>query len=399
MRGKATRGKGEGAIFQRANGLWVARIELPPKPDGTRRRKEITARTKDLLQAKLAEPRRQFYLQGDLPSSTQTVDEWMTYWLDRIAAKRSRPNTLAGYRSVSKQITAAIGRIRLDKLKPFHVRRVHDHILNAGGSSTYALNAHAVLRKALTDAMREGIISQNVATLTDPPRKAVVPQDALTVQEAIAVLARAIPELDGATAVYNPAPARWAAYLLTGMRRGELLGLEWDRVTDVIDLSWQLQRITDMSTAPADYEYRPLKSTMYWTRPKSNAGWRIIPLVEPLRTILEKHRERSEPNAYGLVFTIGGEPIDPDGETDAWPAWLAASGITDTRVKLHGLRHTTVDLLYEAGVPEDVISEIVGHSVRTVTRGYKSRGNLTRRVEGMRQLSAFVGYEPGADRL
>ncbi|AAT89851.1 integrase [Leifsonia xyli subsp. xyli str. CTCB07] len=64
--------------------------------------------------------------------------------------------------------------------------------------------------------------------------------------------------------------------------------------------------------------------------------------------------------------------------------------MTDKHVRLHDLRHTTIDLLYEAGVPEDVIMEIAGQSTRSVTRGYKSRGNQKRLTEGMLQLSALI---------
>jgi integrase len=63
-------------------------------------------------------------------------------------------------------------------------------------------------------------------------------------------------------------------------------------------------------------------------------------------------------------------------------------------VKLHGARHTTVDLLYEAGVPEAVIAEIVGHSTRAVTRGYKSKGNTKQLTDAMQRMSALLATPP-----
>lgn len=399
------RTRGDGAIFQRANGLWVGRVELPSGPEG-RRRKEVTATTLDRLQAKLAQIREQYYIHGDLPTGSHTVDQWMTYWLNNIAQGRVRPNTLAGYRSVSKQIVEAIGTVRLNKLQPAHVRRMHDHV-KAKNSSTYALNAHRVLSRALKDAQAEGIIHRNPAAVIDAPRKSRTNLHALTVDEAIEVIQRAKPELEGKTTTYDPEPIHWAMYLLTGARRGEVIGLEWDRVTSYIekdretgkevvlwqmDLSWQLQRITDITTAPDDYEYRHIRGSQYWTRPKTAAGTRMIPLVQPLLGILMGHRKRAGDNAYGLVFVNDdGLPIDPDTETDHW--MRTAATVTDKRVRLHDLRHTTVDLLLEAGVPEDVVMEIVGHAERAVTRGYKSKTKLTRRAEAMRALSASLGFD------
>lgn len=300
---------------------------------------------------------------------------------------------------IGSHVIPAIGRVRLERLQPADVRRVHERILNTPKdaknpdkgflSSTYALNAHRVLAKALHDAEREGKIGRNPARLTDAPRKALPTLNALSVSEAIHVISRVVPAFDAD--VYDPEPARWATYLLTGARRGEVLGIETDRIGDVLDLSWQLQRITDISSAPSDYEYREIANGMYWTRPKSRAGWRIIPLVDPLRTILETHLGRSEANPHGLLFAgAEGLPIDPDTETKRWPRALAEMNVTDKHVRLHDLRHTTIDLLYEAGVPEDVIMEIAGQSTRSVTRGYKSRGNQKRLTEAMLQLSALI---------
>jgi integrase len=248
-----------------------------------------------------------------------------------------------------------------------------------------------VLATALKDAERDGLIPRNPATLMDAPRKSRTTLEALDLDEAKAVLGLVFKAFSE-TGDYRPEAARWATYLLTGARRGEILGLEIDRVTETLELSWQLTRITDISTVPSDYEYRHITNGMYWTRPKSNAGWRVIPLVEPLKSILETHIALSEPNRWGLVFTNKGMPIDPDTETDWWADALAASGITSKKVRLHDLRHSTIDLLYAAGVPEDLIMEIVGHSTRGVTRGYKSRANLERREAAMQQLSTLLGY-------
>ena len=397
--GMTGRGKGEGAIYKDARGLWTASVELPSY-DGRRRRKVIRSKDKRVVVTKLAEFRKELQNRGDLPTASMTVEAWLTYWFENIAIKRVRPNTAAGYRSVIwSHIIPAIGRVRLEYLQPSDVRRVHERILSTPKdarnpdkgflSSTYALNAHRVLAKALYDAEREGKIGRNPARLTDAPRKAVPSLNALTVSEAIQVIGRVVPAFDAE--VYDPEPARWATYLLTGARRGEVLGIEVERIGEVLDLSWQLQRITDISSAPSDYEYRELVNGIYWTRPKSRAGWRIIPLVDPLRTILETHLSHTNPNPYGLLFAgVDGLPIDPDTESKRWPRALASMNVTDKHVRLHDLRHTTIDLLYEAGVPEDVIMEIAGQSTRSVTRGYKSRGNQKRLTEAMLQLSALI---------
>lgn len=388
------RGKGEGSIYKRSDGLWCTSIELPAGVDGKRRRKVVCRKDKAAVVKVLRDGQAQLAKHGDLATSTTTVEKWMTYWLDNIAAPRLRPKTVAGHRTVTTgYINPILGKKRLDKLTAQDVRRMHttmqetpkDPTLRGRAdlppdtemlSSTYTLLAHNVLSGALKAAQRENKISVNPCELVDRPRKRVMEQKALDVPQAIQLLGHLAGRQDGAL---------WATYVLTGARRGEILGLETDRVTDHLDLSWQLQRITDISNAPADWEYRPLGGTLYLSRPKSRAGWRIIPLVEPLRSILALHMQ----GTTGLVFTDRGGPWDPDRATKTWKTVLADAGLP-TDVVLHGSRHTTVDLLYEAGVPEQVIMEIVGHTNRAVTRGYKSRGNRPQLEAAMKKMSELL---------
>lgn len=384
------RGKGEGSVYLRSDGLWCAAVELPPK-DGKRRKKIVTSKSKAEVLKKMAAVKKELERSGDLPTASQTLESWLTYWLDKVAAKRVRPTTLYTYRrQLETQVIPVLGKVRLDKLTQAHIRRLHDVMADAGLSSTYALTTHRLLSKALTDAVRDGRVGRNVAALVDAPRLGRSDAEALSVDEAITVLdyARTALESD----VYDPAPVLWATYLLTGIRRSELLALEWDRVTDEIDLSWQLQRIKDMSP---NFEHRHLTGKLYLTRPKSRSGWRIIPLVDPLKSMLEAHRRRSTSNPYGLVFArADGQPIEPSRASAAWKSWYTDVGLTGKHVPLHYLRHTAVDLLYAAGVDDDLKTELVGHSNRSMTQAYKTKGNRPRLTDAMERFSALLGRQP-----
>lgn len=389
------RGKGEGSVFKDTKtGLWTAIVELPPR-DGNRRRKTIRRKLKKDLLEELADLKSELKKRGDLPTKGQTVEQWFSYWLREIAAKEVRPKTLDGYRASVGHIVTAIGNVKLESLSAAHMRRVHDHITQLPKnpdrpelgtlSSTTALLAHRVMSASLKIAMREGRIGRNPAELVNAPRKAVAPQEALDVDEAIQVLAHVAEDTEMG--------ARWATALLTGARRGEVIGMELDRVAGELDLSWQLQRLkltqTGKPDVPADFEYRHLAGGLYLTRPKSNAGWRIIPLVDPLKSILDRHIEQMPPNEWGLLFTHHGRPIDPDQDSARWKLVLAGTGI-QRDVVLHGLRHTAVDLLLAAGVPEDLVMEIVGHSSRAQMYAYRTRGTVhrARLVTALEQFSA-----------
>jgi len=370
----------------------VGRIELPPDAAGIRRRKEFTSKSKATVIRKLGELRKQLEKQGDIPSDNLTVEAWLTYWLREVAVKTRRPKTVEAYRSIiTRQIIPRIGNVRLTKVTGQHIRSVFIAMSTAEkpASSTYQRNTHSVLSAAFRDAEREGRIPRNPVELVDAPRKGRTELEPLTAAEAVKVIA---------TYKTNPDAYLWAVFLLTGARRGEVAGLEWDRVNETLDLSWQLQRIKRGAPLPADFESRHIEGGLYWTRPKSRAGWRVVPLVDPLRAIIAQWRAEAPPNPWGLVFTrtytdrAGVEhviPLDPDYVSGAFDATLTQLGI-DKNTRVHDLRHTTVDLLYAAGVPEDVISAIVGHSTVTMTRSYQSR-DLARVEAGMRSLSASLG--------
>ena len=375
---------------------WEVIIELPPH-GSTRRRKFIRSKDKAKVLDLADDARKLLKENGDLPSADQTVAQWFTYWLNSLASKEVRPKTLAGYRSVvNNHIIPAIGTVRLSKLTPAHVRRVEDAILKTPKdrkrpelgylSSTYALNAHRVMSSSFTIAEREGRISRNPAKLSAAPRKAIVNLEVLTLEEAIHIVEVMARE------EHSDLGARWVTSLLTGARRGEVIGLTRDRVTDVLDFSWQLQRLALTETpgkpdAPVGFEYQHLVGGLYLTRPKSRAGTRVVPLVEPLKSILERYIEQTPANAYGLVFAPDGYPVDPDQDSAAWQSVLDAAKIKK-HIRLHDARHGFVDMIYAAGVSEDLIVEIVGHSTRAMSRSYKSPASLTRRTEAMKALSA-----------
>lgn len=388
------RGKGEGSIHKNTNGLWEVKIELPRGIDGKRRRKVVRRKNKADAITELRKLKAELAKTGNLSTSSVTLEDWSEHWLTE-RAKKLAPNTITGYRTAFVEyINPLLGKKRLDKLTPQDVKYMHDVLYETPKdkkfrvlsdppedaellSSTYILLIHNSLSLALKMALREGRVTTNVCELVDRPGVRVTTEKALTLDEAIKLLMYISTHKDG---------AMWATFLFIGARRGEVTGLEVDRVTEILDLSWQIQRIKDIKSAPVSYEYRHLEGKLYLVRPKSKAGWRTPPLVEPLATIIRRHiGDRTE----GLVFLRDGRPWDPADTSKEWKKLLSDAGLPDD-VTLHGSRRTVIDLLYELEVPEPVIMEIVGHSSRAVTRSYRSKGNQKIVREALEKMSALV---------
>src|SRR5690625_1459167 len=373
------RDAGAGSVFQRKDGKWVATIELGWER-GKRRRKSIVRREKADVVAELRRVRAQLDSGGTVAVNIPTVERYLAEWLDTVAADRLKPVTLHSYRSeVDLHIVPFIGRIRLDKLTPRHIVDMHRKLREmppatgrAKPGETLAessvLKAHAVLSRALTDAVKIfRYISDNPAQSVDRPGSTgKAERRELTVDEALKVL-KAVTD--------DPLGSRWAAALMLGARQGELLGLEWDRVDldgGVIDLSWQLQSIPYRTidgekrlAFPPGLEHRQLYGALHLTRPKSNRP-RVIPIPAYLLAWLRRRRDETD---HDLVWSRpGGLPLSPRADHDAWKDVLSRSGVES--VPLHSARHTTASLLLALGVPEPVIMQILGHSVVATTRRY-----------------------------
>jgi integrase len=399
------RQKGTGSLHKRrSDGLWIGSVSGYGL-DGRRKRRTVSSKDRATAQRKLTALVAQVNDQGGLPARGLTVETWLTTWLDTIAAKRVRPRTLATYRGYARtHLIPALGRHRLDRLQPQHVRAMTDGMVKAGASSTTALQAHAILTKALTDAVREGHITRNVAQLVDRPRKEASDRGALTPEQAVTLLRSVDKTAMG---------ARWAAALFLGARQGEVLGLEWDRVNldaGTVDLSWQLQRLpwrhgcrndSNISShrpascpkreldVPRGFELRPITGALALTRPKSRAGQRVIPLPPPMLAALTWHRANTQ--GTGLVWTrANGDPIDPKADNAEWHAALERAGLPS--VPLHAARHSCATLLLRAGVDQRVIASLMGHSNVTTTSGYL-HADLTLQRDAMGRLGTMLAID------
>lgn len=368
-----------------------------PAKDGTRQRRVYRFKDREAAISRLRKHEQSLGgtdLLGPRSYATgsgTTVGEWFDYWLAECVYPQLRPRTADGYRSsVNTRIVPALGAgTPLAAVRSSDIRRMH-RAIREECSPTTVRNVHTICARAFDVAVREEEIARNPVRLVEQPRPARPRLDVPSTDEVLHLIEAFKTRPDG---------LKWMTYLLTGARRGEVVGLEVDRVGSHLDISWQLQTLrrgaTGLPIAPPDFEYRHLYGGFYLTRPKSKAGWRFVPLISPLRELMEHHLATMEPNDWGLVFTTKGRPIDPNMETRAWPHVQRELLGADRHVRLHDLRHAAVDLLYASDIPEELIVELVGHSTRAMTRSYKSPANLDRLSRAMRKVEGTIGARRG----
>lgn len=401
----ARRQQGEGSLYRRADGLWVGAVVLGYKPDGTPRRKTVSSKEYKTAQRKLTDLKAEAVRTGGaIPTASMTVEKWCAQWL---ANSRVKPGTMLVNRTTVRQyIVPAIGKRRLDRLTPQHIYELHHHVEDRGLAPSTLLRVHRSIVKILKDAMREGLVTRNVADLVDAPSKGVTDQTVLSAEQAKTLLR---------SRTDDRLMTRWAAALLLGARQGEVLGMTWDRVDlerGILDLSWQLQRLPyrhgcrggcgvnrpgscpqrELDVRPG-FEYRRLEGGLCLTRPKSTKSTRLIPLPAPFVGLLLVHRtaQAGEANPHRLVFTRpNGRPLDPSLDNAAWHDALEVAGLPS--IKLHAARHSTATLLMELKVPDKVIGAILGHSTVAVTQAYQ-HVDLALARDAMDRLGVMLALE------
>lgn len=366
-------------------GRWMATVDDGFTATGGRRRVTVTGKTKKAVQQKLRDKRVELDRDGRAARRTVTLAKWAESWLVAIQP-HVRPSAYETDKAAVKWIVPTIGHVHLADLTPGHVRALRAAIVADGKSTSTALRYHGSLIRMLKAAALEGYKVPPNALLTEAPKKAVHDRQALPLDDTLAILDYITKRLDGQPLM--PDSSRWSLAFLQGIRQGEALGLTWEQVGDEsLTISWQAKSLryrdrTDPSkgfVVPDGYESRPLIGATHLVRPKSRAGWRVIPLVPWARTALDDWRDAAPDNPHGLLWPgrttkAGVWPRNPASDREQFEAIQEAVGVAHPSGRpylVHEIRNTTATLLMELKVPESVRIAIMGHSSITTTHGYE----------------------------
>lgn len=338
-----------GSITKRGTS-WTAVVDLPPDPTtGKRRQKRVTARTRKDVELEVAKLIGKAQT-GFTDAGKITVRDYLDDWLESVGPSL-RPSTARRYRDVVRlHIASQIGNLRLGRLSPGDVQRLYTNRLAAGLSSTSVHHIHAILHRALDQAVKLGLLTRNVTDAVDPPRRQNPEMQVWSVSEASRVLAAA----EG-----DELEALWRLAITTGMRRGEILGLRWS------DIDFAAGTLAVRRTLS-----RGSTSRLEVGEPKTTAGRRRVALPASTVASLRRHQTRQKSlwlaigQGYGdreLVFaTVNGTPIHPNTLARAYDKLIARAGVP--RIRFHDLRHTSATILLASGEHPKVVQERLGHA-------------------------------------
>lgn len=362
MAGK--RMNGEGSIYQRkADGRWFGSVVVADE-DGNPKRKTVSAKTKDAARVKLKEVLREIELleaEGlPRPDTTVTVAQLLERWHKMIVATR-RETTSINYRfMIDGHIVPFVlpsgrklGSKKVASLTFDDVDALLDAKRDAGLAPSTRRLIRSMLVQALNQAVKWRIVRQNEAAMSTP-----VPIMRREGRTMTATQARRFMK----AAKDLPLGSLFMLMLMTGVRRGEALGLRWEDVdfkAGVISIRQQLQRIDGQLKAT---DVKTEKSRRSINLPKS-----MVEELKVLKSNQGKARLGSELwQDTGYVFTTSiGSPFDPRNVAERFQTACTRAGIGKWHP--HELRHTAASLMLAEGVPLQVVSSILGHASIRIT--------------------------------
>lgn len=292
-------------------------------------------------------------------TNKMTVSAWFREWLDVFCANKVKPLTLQSYESVIKNhITPAVGAMKLQAVKGTHIQKIYNTMTAAGLSGKTVKNVSAVLHKAFSVALKQGLITSNPCEGAELP-KAGRHEIAPLADEEILRFLEAI----------NGSPMRnaYALCLFAGLREGECMGLSWKQV------DFQRGRIT----VSQQLQKEKIKGGRYYIEPTTKSGKpRTIeppPIAfEYLRA--EKVKQAENRLAAGAAWSNPDDLVftDESGRHYAVSTFykrfkqIAASvGRPDARP--HDLRHTAATVAIASGADVKSVQTLLGHATASFT--------------------------------
>ena len=295
--------------------------------------------------------------------------EYCDYVINLKAERGLKHSTEVRYKELTKRIYPVVGHMKLIDIRADHLNKLYsdlgkDGVSKRGGklSAKTILEHHRLIHTVMTTAVKEGLIPYNPAdrcTLPKVEKKEIEcfqPEEVTKIRDAL-----------------ETEPLKWKVLthmlLITGCRRGEILGLKWEKV------DFEKSRIYICNNVL----YTPERG-IYEDTPKTAQSFRYITLPKETIELLREYknwqiREMFRLGEYyqrkGFVFSQGnGDPMHPDSVTDWCKKFSKRHNLP--HVNPHRFRHTSASLLYYGGMDSVSISKRLGHAQVSTTQNIYS---------------------------
>ena len=342
---------GDGTVRQRKDGRWEGRIVIGYDDNGYPKTKNVLAKTKKECVEKLQKLKAECGgLKPERVRPEMSFGDWLTYWYENHSKPKIRPTTQETYESrIRLHIIPEIGGIPLNKLTQNDLQQFYGRLKQSGRkrftdkygeglSDRMVRMCHATCRSALEKAVQDGLIRVNPAIGCKLPPKKAREMQVLTREELQRFLIQA---------KFEDYYEVFLLDLATGLRRGELMALQWDDLnfkTGVLNVNKQV------------YDMR---GQLQISTPKTKNSVRKIVLPPAVVAVLREYKETVDSRWMFPSPVKEDRPITPGVVRKRLQFILEHAGCK--HVRFHDLRHTFATLALQNGMDVKTLSAMLGH--------------------------------------
>jgi integrase len=362
------RSPGDGSVYQLKNGKWVAVLDLGIGVNGKRNRSTKTTVSK-VLAAKALREMQVKHRQNDLLSNQRkTFAQVASQWIQFGISEKVRQSTANGYIDIyDRYIKPFLGHRSITEIDVNEIDAWLVHLKAIGLSASTRKKARQTCNTIFKFAIRKRLALQNPVLHSQVPANepgyVTQVQEPLTLKESHSYLER-FRETDLDLFIYLA--------LFTGMRRGEIIGLNWSDI-DLDALTIAVKRTAKETTLKRSDGTS--KTELVLNPPKTSHSKRTIPIHPPVLLAIKRqqNRQRKQKLKAGSAWQDTDAVFASELGTRIYPSnfykrYVKLIKQTDLRyVRPHDLRHTVAVLGLDAEIPIEEISRLLGHSTLSVT--------------------------------
>ena len=382
----------DGMVRKREDGRWEGRIVVGHDEKGLPKTKNVLAKTKSECSAKLNALKAS--LQGPSepkqrkPNADMTFGAWLDHWYQRECKPKIRPKTQADYENrIYQHVIPELGAIPLARLTAADLQQFYNRLKEGGRllrveqygpglSDRMVKSCHVTCRVALDQAVAQGLILKNPALSCKAPVTRPKEMQVLTGEEVQRLLIQA--KEDGCFELL-------LLELTTGLRRGEILALQWD------DLDFRT------GTLRVERQGQRIQGKLAVSQPKTRASCRSILLPAPVLEILAQYRQSVSSHWMFPSPKKEDSPLDPAAVRKKLSAVLKRAGCP--AIRFHDLRHTFATSALEHGMDVKTLSTVIGHvSSATTLNVYAHVTDEMRQKAADKIDRAITGTEPPQEK-
>lgn len=359
--------KGYGSVSQLPSGKWLTKVPVGKTSNGKTRYKNKTCATKSDARrwqtAMISSREQQMLVAGPRQTLRQYATEILLNSNDRVADR-----TRDGYfRNLRTHVFPILGTRPLSDVKPQELEMLFSQIRRTHSASTVN-NVRTALSKVFSVAMRHDLVLFNPVARTQKAKRGEYDKTQVCLPWSKEEMRKALNAAKG-----TPMEAYLNVSLGTGMRRGEVLGIQWR------DIDFEHQTVSIERTIHRECILQPDGSTISSVKvapPKTASSRRVNQLASPILDILRRHQIEQDMarqvagttwKDQDYVFTNNhGGPLDESNFYKRYVRFLKTNGLR--RIRIHDQRHTFATILIEEDSGQlAAVSKALGHSSIGIT--------------------------------